>query len=166
MEPGNSEFQESEAQVLIQMGKMDEARSALLRARADAADSEEKLHAEMELSSLEEAEKFASTRDGIGGPAMVASGIDDDPNAVEATGVVEDATCSGGLKLQLSTESGVLMLHNAPGKGVRMEATSAIAPDLTPCGLKGTTITVKYVPDAGDARSGTIEILELFDVKQ
>lgn len=163
MEPGNADFQLAEAQVLMRMKKFDDARAALTRARASASNSQQSLQAEMYLSSLNEMEKYEQRATNQGGASSRRDvlGIDADPDAREATGTVTDASCTSGLKLQVTTADGTLSLHDAPGRGVKIEAKSEIAADFTPCSLKGTKITAEYRPDANNSNSGTIEILVL-----
>jgi tetratricopeptide (TPR) repeat protein len=165
MEPGNAQFQLSEAQVLMRMKKFEDARAALVRARASASNSQESLQAEMYLSSLDEMEKYdqrMANDDGATSRRNVL-GIDDDPDTREASGTVTDASCTSGLKLQLATADGTLSLHDSPGRSVKIEAKMEIAADFTPCGLKGSRISAEYKPDANDVNSGTIEIIVLLD---
>jgi hypothetical protein len=84
---------------------------------------------------------------------------------LEATGTVADVTCSGGLKLQIATSNGTVSLHDAPGGTVRIVAKYQIAADFSPCSLKGSRITARYIADGGDAHKGTVEVLQLLDAK-
>ncbi len=168
LEPGNAEFRLSEAQVLMRMQKFDAARAALLAARQSAANSQQSLQAEMYLTSLDEMEKdakLAAEAAQTGGELRRrdALGIDRDPNAIEATGTVVDANCAAGLKLQLATATGTVSLHDVPGRGVKIEAKREIPESFTPCSLKGSRVTAEYIPDAGQAKSGTIQVLVLLD---
>jgi len=170
LEPGNAEFRLAEAQVLMRMRDFEAARAALLIARNSAASSQQTLQTEMYLASLDEIEKDAklAAEAAQGGGELRRRdllGIDRDPKAVDATGTVVDANCANGLKLQLSTADGTLTLHDVPGRGVKIEAKREIPDSFTPCNLKGSRITAEYIPDAGQAKSGTIQVLVLLDAK-
>ena len=170
LEPGNAEFRLAEAQVLMRMRNFDAARTALLSARQSAANSQQTLQAEMYLTSLDEMEKDAklAAEAAQGGGQLQRRdvlGIDQNPNAIEATGTVSEVSCSAGLKLQLATADGTLSLHDVPGRGVKIEAKREIPESFTPCSLKGSRVTAEYIPDTGQAKSGTIEVLVLLDAK-
>jgi tetratricopeptide (TPR) repeat protein len=181
LEPGNSDFQLSEAQVLMRMQNFAAARTALQRARASAATSQQSLQADMYLSSLDEMEKYTNRSREVFGNSATPQGetsdsdalkrrdegsVDDDVSVLEATGTVADVTCSGGLKLQIATSNGTVSLHDAPGGTVRIVAKYQIAADFSPCSLKGSRITARYIADGGDALKGTVEVLQLLDAKQ
>jgi Flp pilus assembly protein TadD len=171
LEPGNADFQLSEAQVLMRMQNFPAARVALTRARASAASSQQQLQAEMYLSSLDEMEKYTSAaHGGRGADGTVhrngtAIDVDRDPNALEATGTVTDVTCIGGLQLHLATVNGNLLLHTGPSGGIKIEASSEIAVNFSPCSLKGKKISADYQPDTTKPGSGTIEVLKLLEVE-
>jgi tetratricopeptide (TPR) repeat protein len=176
LEPGNSDFQLSEAQVLMRMKNFAAARTALQRARVNAATSQQSLQADMYLSSLDEMEKYANRSQSLFSEPNTTQGsgeltrrdgtsVEDDLSTLEATGTVDDVTCTGGLKLRISTANGIVSLHDAPGGSVKIVATSEIAANFSPCSLKGSRITVRYVADGADAHNGTVEVLQLLEAK-
>lgn len=181
IEPGDSEYRLAEVQVLMQMQNFDAARKALEFARASASTAQQSLRVEMFASSLEETEKYvkATTQmrtDSVqtSQPAAVPlrrsnSGADEDSsmdiNVLDATGIVADVTCTDGLKLRLSTPNGVVQLRNASGGTVKIESTTQIPEDFTPCGLKGQHVKARYLADGSNAHSGILEMLQLLDAK-
>jgi Flp pilus assembly protein TadD len=186
IEPGNSEYRLAEAQVLARMQNFAAAQKALQFARETASTSQQSLRVEMFASGLEEMEKYAAaagTRASADAAAETmqssqaagdlqrrdetpaGTGASMDINVLDATGTVSDVTCANGLKLQLSTTNGSVQLRNAPGGTVRIESTSAIPQDLTPCGLKGRRIKVRYIADGSNAHTGILEVIQLLDAK-
>jgi tetratricopeptide (TPR) repeat protein len=163
LEPGNADFQLSEAQVLLRMRNYAEADAALTRARASASTSQQLLQADIFRSTLEQMRKeevelaAGSKRVGVGA-------LDDDPNALEATGTVTDASCTPKLELRVSTQNGALTLHTGLNGDLKIEAAFAIPANFTPCGLKGRKITARYKLDAPNATSGTVDVLKVLDV--
>lgn len=181
IEPGNSEYRLAEAQVLMKMQNFDAARKALEFARESASTAQQSLRVDMFASNLDEMEKYAqesaqrqasSVQSSQPSPELqrrnrtqVEENTSADMNVLDATGTVADVTCAGGLKLRLSTSDGVVELRNAPGGTVKIESTAQIPQDFTPCGLKGRRIKARYVADGSDTRSGTLEMLQLLDIK-
>jgi tetratricopeptide (TPR) repeat protein len=165
LQPGNADFQLSKAQVLLRMQNFPEARAALLHARATASTSQQLLQAEMFLSEVEDASQDAAARSSSSSGVRGLQSAIDDPNLVEATGVVTSATCTGGLKLELSAPDGTLFLHNAPGGSVKIESSSEISSNFSPCSLKGSRVTAAYTRDQSDPHTGTVEVLKILDAK-
>jgi tetratricopeptide (TPR) repeat protein len=162
LEPGNADYQLSEAQVLLRMRNYAEADAALTRARASAATSQQLLQADIFRSTLEQMRKeeldlaAGSKRVGVGA-------LDDDPNALEATGTVTDVSCAPKLELHMSTSKGPLTLHTGPSGDLKIEASFAIPANFTPCGLKGRRITARYKLDAASNATGTVDVLKVLD---
>lgn len=181
IEPGNSEYRVAEAQVLMEMQNFDAARKALQFARESASTAQQSLRVEMFASTLDEMEKYAKENAQMHASSVQSSQpsaelqrrnetpVDEsasaDINVLDATGTVADVTCTGGLKLRLNTTDGVVQLRNATGGTVKIESTTQIPQDFTPCGLKGQRIKVRYIADGSDTHSGTLEMLQLLDTK-
>ena len=72
----------------------------------------------------------------------------------EATGVVTQSACEGGLRVQLKTDSGTLHLRAAPAANL-----SAMP---KPCAsLQGIRVKVQYLPNQDSGSTGTFNLLEV-----
>lgn len=176
VEPGNAEYRLAQAQTLLRMGKYSEARQAGMRARTAASSAQELLHTEMFLTSVDTMERYAnraseSTRPPEEKTADTSSSSEPPPrlkhreassDAVEATGVVSEVDCKNGFQMKLGVSTGVLTLR---GSALRIESSSAIPKDFSPCSLKGQRVTVDYRPDGPNSQTGTMELLRLLDSK-
>jgi tetratricopeptide (TPR) repeat protein len=162
LEPGNADYQLDEAQVLLRMRNYAEADAALTRARTSAASSQQLLQIDIFRSTLEQMQKEEVSL--AAGTKRAGTGaFDDDPNALEATGTVTDASCSPKLELRVSTPNGALTLHTGQNGDLKIEASFAIPANFTPCGLKGSRITARYKLDAPNATTGTVDVLKVLE---
>jgi len=128
----------------------------------------------MFLSSVDTTERYANrgsesmnpstTADTISGTAQVRElkRRELPPGAVEATGVVSEVDCKNGFEMKLGISAGVLTLR---GAALRIESSSAIPKDFSPCSLKGQRVTVAYRPDGPNSQTGTMDLLRLLDQK-
>ena len=182
IEPGNSNYELSLAQVLARMQRYDEAQSAGMRARAAATDSEERAFAEQFLSYLVQARNFESRTsrpDGVassGGPGAAVPErdlrgsstprSDDGPsNAKTAEGNVTKVICTGNEMVVTVTVRGnrELTLHARDYKRVSYDQDVAFATrDFEPCTqLEGHTASIDYLVVSGKRYDGEIENIEV-----
>jgi tetratricopeptide (TPR) repeat protein len=172
LEPGNSTYQLTLAQVLARMTKFDEAQVAGLRARADARTPVEKTQAESFLSYLGnyrnmdgEAERMARANGDAGSVETGGNANTPSENQVEeATGVVTKAGCEmGGPKLEMKTNSGTLTLHSPVSGGIQISMKNPLA-GFNPCtSLEGMKVNVQYTPDEGKNSVGTLRQIEILE---
>lgn len=172
LEPGNSTFQLTLAQVLVRINKVDDAHVAALRARADARTPGEKTQAESFLSYLSnyrsmesEAGSTASASGSTGSEeAGGNSNASNEDQTEEATGVVTKAGCEmSGPKLQLKTDSGTLTLHSPISGGIQISMKNPKA-GFNPCtSLEGMRVNVQYTLEEGKDSTGTLRQIEILD---
>jgi tetratricopeptide (TPR) repeat protein len=161
MEPANSNYLVAMAQVLSRMDRYDDAHTIAVRARDNARDLGQKMHAEQFLTFLENekgqsnvySHKTAVQDSGDRpNPALKDSEAPSDSssgaNLQEASGLVTNTSCMDGLKFEVATDSGPLTLHSKPDVQLMFLFKSASTGQFNPCTqLKGQHVTVKYRPD-------------------
>jgi tetratricopeptide (TPR) repeat protein len=184
LEPGNAEFIFYLAQVLAQMQRYGDAKFVAEKARASArnpqdrarldqfivsvqnAESVERQNAQNEAALAKEAQlRQMGPREAPGGQLPRGLAKDEAPPAeseasLEATGVVTQESCAGGLRLQVATSTETLTLRLQAGAHTAIHMAAKPAPSFDICtGLKGMRVSARYVPDAGKPNSGTIQQL-------
>lgn len=180
LEPGTAGYQIDLAQVLMRMHRYDEARIAMLRARAAAIAPQERAQADQLLAFLErlrdaQADEKAA-QSGTDGPLPSLrhrgetnsttesgnKGPSDSQGTQEVTGVVTQLSCNPAIQLQVTTPTGVYRLYTVPGGQFRIEMASKPPAGFNPCSsMKGLRVTVQYEPDDAKGHSGKIETLEI-----
>jgi tetratricopeptide (TPR) repeat protein len=177
LEPGNTEFMYDLAQVLAQMQRFDEAQYVAQRARSSARSAEERARFDQLIAYLQsarsiagrnaEAESAASKSQAM--PPTAASippaqdlAAKEPDNTQEVTGVVMQESCAGGLKLQVAAGSDVFIFHLQPGAHSAIRMMTKPAQDFDMCkSLKGTQVTVRFIPDEAKKGSGAIQQLTI-----
>jgi Tfp pilus assembly protein PilF len=177
LEPGNAEFMYELAQVLAQMQRFDEAQYVAQRARSSARSAEERARFDQLIAYLQSARSVAS-RDAAdqnaasksptisppapNGPTEQVLAAKEPDNTQEVTGVVMQESCAGGLKLQVAVGSEVFIFHLQPGAHSAIRMMTKPAQDFDICkSLKGTQVTVRFVPDEAKKGSGAIQQLTI-----
>jgi tetratricopeptide (TPR) repeat protein len=182
IEPGNSNYQLSLAQVLARMQHFDEAQTVGMRARAAATDSEERELAEQFLSHLAQTRNFhgrtvqppSEASSGRQGAAIPESDYRGSPtsrsddglsNARTAEGSVTKVICTGNEMIVSITVRGnrELKLHARDYKQVSYDQDVAFATrDFEPCTqLEGHTASIDYLVVSGRRFDGEIENVEV-----
>jgi tetratricopeptide (TPR) repeat protein len=179
IEPGNSNYVLSLAQVLARMQRYDEAQTVAMRARASASNSEERAFADQFLSFLVQARNLESRRDeprveasprGQGAaPDNARRGFstsdDDLSNAKTAEGSVTRVTCTGNEMLVSIMAQGnrQLTLHARDYTRVSYDQDVAFATrDFQPCTLlEGHTASIDYLVVPGRKYDGEIQSVEV-----
>lgn len=152
LDPGDSSYHLNLAAVLMQLRKYNEAQTESLNARSAAKSTQERDHADHLLAEIERKRTDQGSSDAASDPAT----------ASEANGLVEESKCAGGLQLDVSTPSGTLHFHTAPGANLKMSVATQPPAGYNPCTwLKGQRVTVEYQPGDDNARGGTIQSLKV-----
>lgn len=170
LEPGNPSYQLSLAQVLVRMGRFDEAQTTALTARAMARRPEDISQTESFTAGLQRARAVqgqieGGTADTPRSAEAAEAGPGDETPLEEVTGVVKEASCAGGgPKLEIQAESGVFQLHSPAMGGVQIMMASKPPAGFNLCkGLTGANVTVQYKPDARD-KSGTLVTIHVLSL--
>jgi hypothetical protein len=176
LEPGNTEYMYDLAQALAQMQRFDDARLIALRARANARNPHDDATIDQFLAYLQnirsigkrntieqDAAAKSPEKDTVAsGPQPTAQDeaqVESD-NLREVTGVVNQESCAGGLKLQVTTPTETLTLRLQATIHAAIRMMSKPADDFDICkSLKGARVTARFVPDAAKTSSGTIHQL-------
>jgi len=182
LEPGTAGFQADLAQVLARMRRYDDARTAALRARADAILPQERAQADQVIAMVERMRSFdGNSRSGESPvpadlpPLRHRTETQDAPEsepanpapagpqtAQEVTGVVTKISCNPAMRLQVAASDGTYDLYTVPGEQTRFEAPSQPPAGFNPCSsLKGVRVTVQYDADDAKAQKGKIEVLKI-----
>jgi hypothetical protein len=86
-------------------------------------------------------------------------------NTQEVTGTVMQESCAGGLKLQVAAGSEVFIFHLQPGAHSAIRMMTKPVQDFDICkSLKGTQVTVRFIPDEAKKGSGAIQQLTILGV--
>jgi tetratricopeptide (TPR) repeat protein len=182
LEPGTARFHIDLAQVLMHMRRYDDARIAVLHARAAAVAPQQRAQVDQLLAFLQRVQD----EQGGGHPTPSESGTalpplrhrgERNPTATpgsnghatsqgtsEVTGLVTHLSCNPGIQLQVTTAAGTYRLYTVPGGQFRFEMSSKPPPGFNPCSsLKGLRVTAHYQRDDAKGHSGKIEMLEILD---
>jgi tetratricopeptide (TPR) repeat protein len=180
IEPGNSNYVLSVAQVLARMQRYDEAQSVAMRARASASNSEERAFADQFLTFLVQARNLGSRRDQPRAEASsrgqdaaapdssrreFSTSDDDLSNAKTAEGSVTRVICTGNEMIVSIMAQGnrQLTLHARDYTRVSYDQDVAFATrDFQPCTLlEGHTASIDYLVVPGRRFDGEIQSVEV-----
>jgi tetratricopeptide (TPR) repeat protein len=152
LDPGDSNYHLNLATLFMQLRKYDEAQTASLNARSAAKSTQERDRADHLLAEIERKRTDRGS----------SNNVSDPPKSSEATGLVTESKCAGGLQLDVTTSSGSLHFHTAPGANLKMSVASQPPPGYNPCTwLKGQRVTVEFQPDDDKIKGGTINSLKV-----
>jgi tetratricopeptide (TPR) repeat protein len=182
IEPGTAGYQVDLAQVLLRMRRYDDARIAVLRARADAIAPQERAQADQLLAVVEQVRGMdTSNRDGQAGApdasstrqtrdaaASVSGTQPGDGGAAaeratqEVTGIVTKVSCNPAIELQVTAADKTYDLYTLPGQQTKFEASSQPPAGFNPCStIKGLRVSVQYVADDAKTQKGKIAVLRI-----
>jgi Flp pilus assembly protein TadD len=176
LEPGNSNYMLSLAQVVARMQKFDQAEAVARQARANALQPAQRAAADRFLTYLSQARERSNGSTFVAsGPASSRAGSDansedgaDDnspekPGGLqEATGVVTQSNCVGsGPQIELKTSTATLFLYGPADGGLNINLSFQPPAGFNPCtSLKGMRVSTLYKADANGA-GGTMTILRV-----
>lgn len=175
LEPGNSGALLALAHVLIRMRNFNDAQTVAQWAERDSLNAEQRQSSEQILNYIQQVKSsVAEGRQPLTvNPTTAGRSADSDdedetgphnPSGQHhAIGVVTQSSCvNGGPQIELKTESGVVVLHGAPGETLNISLSFPPPEGFNPCkSLNGYRASASYTLDDAGGTRGTLTALRI-----